>query len=41
MHEHEGVILLLEDLDINDRNKKLEEILSTYSFDNFNNTTLQ
>jgi len=33
--------VLLEALDINDRKKKLEEILSTYSFDNFNNTTLQ
>ena len=33
--------VLLEALDINDRKKKLEEILATYSVDNFSNTTLQ
>ena len=33
--------VLLEALNINDRKKKLEEILATYSVDNFNNTTLQ
>ena len=33
--------VLLEALNINDRKKKLEEILTTYSVDNFNNTTLQ
>ena len=33
--------VLLEALNINDRKKKLEEILSTYSVDSFNNTTLQ
>ena len=33
--------VLLEAMNINDRKKKLEEILTTYSVDNFNNTTLQ
>ena len=33
--------VLLEALNINDRKKKLEEILTTYSVDNFSNTTLQ
>ena len=33
--------VLLEALNINDRKKKLEKILTTYSVDNFNNTTLQ
>ncbi len=33
--------VLLEALNISDRKKKLEEILTTYSVDNFNNTTLQ
>ena len=33
--------VLLEALNINDRKKKLEEILATYSVDNFSNTTLQ
>ena len=33
--------VLLEALNINDRKKKLEEILTTYSVDSFNNTTLQ
>ena len=33
--------VLLEALNINDRKKKLEEILSTYSVDNISNTTLQ
>ena len=33
--------VLLEALNKNDRKKKLEEILATYSVDNFSNTTLQ
>ena len=33
--------VLLEALNINDRKKKLEEILTTYSVDNFSNATLQ
>ena len=33
--------VLLEALNINDRKKKLEKILTTYSVDNFSNTTLQ
>ena len=33
--------VLLEALNINDRKKKLEEILTAYSVDNFSNTTLQ
>ena len=33
--------VLLEALNINERKKKLEEILTTYSVDNFRNTTLQ
>ena len=33
--------VLLEALNINDRKKKLEEILATYSVDNCSNTTLQ
>ena len=33
--------VLFEALNINDRKKKLEEILATYSVDNFSNTTLQ
>jgi len=33
--------VLLEALNISDRKKKLEEILTTYSVDNFSNTTLQ
>jgi hypothetical protein len=33
--------ILLETTDLNERKKKLEEILSTYSFDNFDNKTIQ
>tara|TARA_A100001011_G_scaffold385890_1_gene460691 strand:- start:362 stop:1003 length:642 start_codon:yes stop_codon:yes gene_type:complete len=33
--------ILLESKDLNVRKKKLEEILNTYIFDNFNNKTLQ
>ena len=33
--------VLLEAKDLNERKNKISEILSTYSFDNFNNTTLQ
>jgi len=33
--------MLLETININERKKKLEEILSTYSADNFSNKTLQ
>ena len=33
--------ILLETIDLEDRKKKLEEILKTYVIDNFSNTTLQ
>ena len=33
--------MLLETENINERKKRLEEILNTYSVDNFNNKTLQ
>ena len=33
--------VLLETTNLNDRKKKLEEILSTYNFDNFENKTIQ
>ena len=33
--------ILLETNDLSDRKQKLEQILSTYSFDNFNNKTIQ
>ena len=33
--------ILLETINLNERKKKLELILSTYSFNNFNNTTIQ
>ena len=33
--------VLLEAKNLNERKEKIAEILSTYSFDNFNNTTLQ
>ena len=33
--------ILLETTNLNERKKKLEEILSTYVFDNFNNKTIQ
>ena len=33
--------ILLETIDLDDRKKKLEEILKTYVIDNFSNTTLQ
>ena len=33
--------ILLETVNLNERKKKLELILSTYSFNNFNNTTIQ
>ena len=33
--------VLLETTNLNERKKKLEEILSTYVFDNFNNKTIQ
>ena len=33
--------ILLETVNINERKKKLELILSTYSFNDFNNTTIQ
>ena len=33
--------VLLETLSLNERKKKLEEILSTYNFDNFENKTIQ
>ena len=33
--------VLLECQNINARKNKIAEILSTYNFDNFNNTTLQ
>tara|TARA_Y100000590_G_scaffold105703_1_gene120304 strand:- start:135 stop:776 length:642 start_codon:yes stop_codon:yes gene_type:complete len=33
--------ILLETVNLNERKKKLELILSTYSFSNFNNTTIQ
>jgi len=33
--------VLLETINLNERKKKLEQILSTYSFDNFDNKTLQ
>ena len=32
---------LLETINLNDRKKKIEEILSTYTFDSYNNKTLQ
>tara|TARA_B100001173_G_scaffold28412_1_gene22313 strand:+ start:104 stop:748 length:645 start_codon:yes stop_codon:yes gene_type:complete len=33
--------ILLETINLNERKKKLEEILSTYAVDNFNNKTIQ
>ena len=33
--------ILLETIDLNDRKKKLEEILKTYIFDNYSNNTVQ
>jgi len=33
--------ILLETIDLNDRKKKLEEILKTYIFDNYSNKTVQ
>jgi len=33
--------VLLETINLNERKKKLEQILSTYSFDNFQNKTIQ
>ena len=33
--------ILLETISLNERKKKLEEILSTYNFDNFENKTIQ
>ncbi len=33
--------ILLESINLNERKKKLEEILSTYAVDNFNNKTIQ
>ena len=33
--------ILLETINLNERKKKLEEILSTYTVDNFNNKTIQ
>ena len=33
--------ILLETINLNERKKKLEQILSTYSFDNFENKTIQ
>ena len=33
--------ILLETINLNERKKKLEEILSTYNFDNFDNKTIQ
>ena len=33
--------VLLETTNLNERKKKLEEILSTYNFDNFENKTIQ
>jgi len=33
--------ILLETVSLNERSKKLEQILSTYSFEDFNNTTIQ
>jgi hypothetical protein len=33
--------ILLETNGLNERKQKLEQILSTYSFDNFNNKTIQ
>ena len=33
--------ILLETTNLNERKKKLEEILSTYNFDNFENKTIQ
>ena len=33
--------ILLETINLNERKKKLEEILSTYTIYNFNNKTLQ
>ena len=33
--------ILLETINLNERKKKLEEILSIYTVDNFNNKTLQ
>ncbi len=33
--------VLLETINLNERKKKLEQILSTYSFDNFENKTIQ
>lgn len=33
--------ILLESINLNIRKQKISEILSTYTFDEFNNTTLQ
>ena len=33
--------VLLETINLNERKKKLEEILSIYKLDNFNNKTIQ
>ena len=33
--------ILLETNDLSERKQKLEQILSTYNFDNFNNKTIQ
>ena len=33
--------VLLETINLNERKLKLEEILKTYTFDNFSNKTLQ
>ena len=33
--------ILLESVNLHNRKQKISEILSTYTFDEFNNTTLQ
>ena len=33
--------VLLETVNLDERKKKISEILSTYTFDDFNNTTIQ
>ena len=33
--------ILLEEKDLQQRKAKISEILTTYSYDNFNNTTIQ
>jgi hypothetical protein len=33
--------ILLETINLNERKEKLKQILSTYSFDNFENKTIQ